>query len=252
MRFADFRERSRLPKVMKVAFAVPILVLGFGLVRSLYPGQKVHAATVPAFTVVRAEKLFDSGGTLRFTFHYLDAVRSDGSRVSRATTNLVQKREIFFTNGDQIRANDSIGRKSTYMGVGFPPDRDPARSCIRPEELRSGSVPAGEESIGGYRASKVVRVLNASSTLTIWYGLDLGCAQLETVLRHETGVTEQKLAAVIPGETDSALFQVAASYVEVPPSQLFPCPEGSPNCALPEVVKARIDGKYNQLHPAGR
>ncbi len=231
----------------RVLLWATIAILAWSAGRGVYRGFRpapARAASTAAYTVLRTEKVFDNTGTLEFTNHYVEAVRSDGSRMRRSTTRDLQKREIYFANGDRVTTNELAGLKSTYPNVGQPAPRDPKASCTTTEELASGRIIGGEDNIGGYRAVRLVNLLGAS-TLTMWYGLDLGCAVLQQRFQHETGITDQDLAAVIPGEPDAALFQLSASLKEVPPSRLFACPDGLPGCTeLSDRAQRRIDGQY--------
>jgi hypothetical protein len=233
---------------------VAILTLNVG--RLVYKGfrpARVRAASTVAYTVLRTEKVFDDVGTLRYTHHYVDAVRSDGSKMWRGTTKDVQQRGIDFANGDHVKTSELIGKKSTYpkLYAGPPVPRDPAAGCVTVQEQNPRWTIGGEESIGGgYRAVRMVMNLGDARTLTMWYGLDVGCALLHQRFQHETGVTEQNLDAVILGEPDAALFQVSASLKEVPPSELFDCLDrkGGTCTALPDETKQRLDKTYHDVH----
>jgi hypothetical protein len=230
---------------------VAILALNAGrLVYSGFRPSRARAASTVAYTVLRTENGFDHAGTLMYTNHYVEAVRSDGSKMWRGTTKDVQKRRIDFANGDHVVINELLARKSTYpkKSAGPPVPRDPKASCATTQELTSGWVIGGEDTIGAYRA---VRMVYDSSprTWTIWYSLDVGCAVLQLRLQHETGVTQQNLAAIISGEPDAALFQLSASSKEVPPSELFDCSgvEGRPCMELPDQTKQRMDNTYDDV-----
>ena len=227
-------------------------ILVLSAARLVYLGflpTRARAASTVAYTVLRTESGFDSAGTLKYTNHYVEAVQSDGSRMWRGSTKDVQKRRIDFANGDHVVINELMGRKSTYprKSAGPPVPRDPKASCAIAQELHSGWVVGGDDTVGAYRAVRMVNV-NGPRTSTIWYGLDVGCAVLQLRLQHETGVTQQNLAAVILGEPDAALFQLSASIKEVPPSELFDCSgvEG-PCTALSDQTKQRMDGTYYQV-----
>ena len=166
----------------------------------------------------------------------------------RGTTKDVQQREIDFANGDHITTNELGGRKSTYPGKYAGPSalRDPKASCANVHDTEAGLVVSGEDNIAGYRAVRMVMNVGSGGTLTMWYGLDLGCAVVQSRFQHESGQTEQKLAAVILGEPDAALFQLSASLKEVPPSELFACPQQGRACTpLPDEMKQRLDKTYD-------
>src|SRR5271165_4383520 len=107
-------EGRRNPKLL-VWLAIAILALNAGrlMYRGLRP-TKVRAASPVAYTVLRTEHVFDPAGALRSTNHYVEAVRSDGSKMWRGTTNSVQNRNIYFANGDFVLTSELIGKKSTF------------------------------------------------------------------------------------------------------------------------------------------
>jgi hypothetical protein len=168
----------------------------------------------------------------------------------RSTTKDVQKRELYFANGDHIRINELMGAKSTFLNEseGRLPARAPEASCLSQQEAASGWVVSGQDLIGGYKSARITRVAK-DRTWTIWYGLDLNCAVLQERLQHETGVTEQRLTAVTLGEPDTALFQLSTALKESPPSQLLGCPSGP--CATPPApYLERIDRHYYEVRAA--
>ena len=138
----------------------------------------------------RTEKAFDRTGTLRYTNHYVEARRGDGSIMSSASTAVVQQRKIDYANGDEVRMNELAEKKSTYPKkyAVVPGQRDPQASCSRADDAVAGWVPSGEERIGGYRTIRMVHA-GGQRTMTAWYALDAGCALLQFRFEHETGVT---------------------------------------------------------------
>jgi hypothetical protein len=249
LRSIDWRRSGRLFLWAMVA----ILTLNVGrLVYKTFRPARVRAASTLAYTVLRTEKVFDEVGTLRYTNHYVNAVRSDGSKMWRGTTEDVQQRGIDFANGDHVETSELMGKKSTYpkLYAGPPVPRDPAAGCVTAQEQNPRWTIGGEESIGGYRAVRMVMNVGGARTLTMWYGLDVACALLQQRLEHETGVTDQNLDAVILGEPDAALFQVSASLKEVPPSEFFECSDrkGGTCKALPDETQQRLDNRYHEVH----
>ena len=231
--------------------AVGVLAVGTSL--TLYRGFQARAAAPAPYTVLRTESVFDSTGALRGTNHYVQAVRSDGSRVWRGSTDHVQERKIYLASGEYVRVNDIAAKKSTFPNTPFPTPRDPKASCITEPEIGAGWMASGEDTVGGYRTVRVFKALNGGRTITIWYGLDVGCAILQQRFQHETGVTQQDLAAVVLGEPDAALFRLSNSLLEAPPSELFGCPDSGTNSCAPisEDVKQKMDRKYNSLRAQG-
>jgi hypothetical protein len=230
-----------------------VTVLALNAAWLVYTGLrplKVRAAAPLTYTVLRTEQGFDQAGTLKYTNHYVEAVRSDGSKMWRGTTSEAQSRQIYFGNGDFVRTNDLQGRKSTYPKkyAGAPVPGDPKSHCGTAQESDPRWVNGGEEMIGGLRAARRTMHLGGSRTLTMWYGLDVGCAVVQQRFEHETGVTEQKLAALVPGEPDAALFQLSTVLKEVPPSELSDCSGKGSSCTpLPEQFKERMDKDYNAI-----
>lgn len=199
------------------------------------------AASLGAYTVLRTETGFDKNGNLRYTNHYVEAVRSDGSTMWRGSTSKAQQRKISFTNGDYIRTNELTGRKSTYpkrFAGGAPPQKNPLTSCLNADDANAGWTFAGEETVEGHRAARLVNV-SGKRTMTMWDALDVACATLRLRFEDKDGVTEQVVSALVPGEPDAALFRVPDSFQEVAPSALH----GS----LPDSVSKRIDKNYNDL-----
>jgi hypothetical protein len=211
--------------------------------------RRARAAGTLAYTVSRTEQVFDQNGTLKFTHSYVDAVRSDGARMWRGTTGEQQARGIYFANGDYVRTSELTGRKSTYPKAysAAPARRDPAASCVAPEEAVSGWRVAGEDTIGGYRAVRVVKS-TPQQVITIWYAMDVGCAPLQSWFQHENGITKQNFTALVPGEPDLALFQVSPALTEGPPSML-PCSSGQNTCSVFSPAAAQHeDSRYNSAN----
>jgi len=209
--------------------------------------RKTFAASVHAYTVVRTESVFDDTGALRATIRYIEALRSDGSTMRQSITPTVDQRRIDIAHGDMILTNESQGRKSTYpKAITMPPQRDPESSCVLTPPGGSVSWTVSRiDNIGGYRAIRLVYP-GKSDTLTAWYALDAGCAQLESRLDHEGAISVQKLTSLAVGEPDPALFAVPASFNEVPPSALLdPVCNSAGRCnSMPEELKQQRDAKY--------
>jgi hypothetical protein len=229
-------------------FAAGVLIAG-GLLFAWLRPTPARAEPRSAHTVMRTESVFDNTGTLRYTNYYVEALRSDGSKAFRSTTKDVQKRELYFVNGDHIRVSELKGVKSTYPHESRAGRvvKDPQASCASRQEMDSGWVVSGREKIGGYRAARLTRV-SGDGTLTIWYGLDLGCAVLQQRLRHKSGASEQKLTAVIPGEPDLALFQLSAALREEAPSEMLGCSGASCTPPPPSYLE-KLDRHYTTRAP---
>lgn len=231
-----------------------VVILALNLLRLAFVRVSVPAAQAASpspYTVLRVEKVFDKTGTIRFTHHYTEAVRSDGSRMKLGSTGSVQQREIYFSNGDFVVTDEVRGKKSTYPRayLGVPGQRHPQQSCLTEEETRLGFVVVGEDDIAGYRALRIAST-KGKRTVTSWRAAGFGCAVLRSRLDHEGGVSEQALAALVPGEPDMGLFRIPASFQEVPPSILLfsECPDTNAPCksTLSESArKARDKGYYD-------
>lgn len=233
--------------ILARAGGLALVFLAGGLLYVWLRPTPAHAATSLAYTVMRTEAVYDNTGTQRYTNYYVEAQRADGSKVFRSTTNDVQNRELYFANGDHIRVNELMGAKTTYPGVSGEARvmRSPDESCVSRTELQAGWLVNSGEPIGGYRTARAT-LTTRDGPLTIWYGLDLGCAVLQLRLQHSNGATEQKLTAVIPGEPDPALFQLSAALNEVPPSELLSCSRA--NCGpLPAGYNERVDQHYYEI-----
>jgi hypothetical protein len=246
IRTLNWKRNSR--RIIWAVVAILALNAGRLAYKGLHPAI-ARAASPVSFTVFRTEKVFDPGGTLRFTHHYVEALASDGSMMWRGTTNDVQSRQLYFTNGDMVTTNELAGTKSTYpkMYAGPPVPRDPNANCATAQELGSRWTTEGMDTVGSYRVVRRVMNVGAGRTLKMWYGVDVGCAVLKQRLEHESGVTEQNLDAIILGEPDRALFQLSAAFNEVPPSQLLGC-KGGDCAAMADEFKQKLDKRYNELH----
>lgn len=232
-------------------FGVVAVVLCINLGRLIYvrSARAQIGASVP-YTVLRKETGFDKAGTPKYTIHYAEAVRSDGARMRRITEAKSEQRKLFFANGDEVRTNDFLFRKSTYPKVraGALSERSPQNSCVSDEDRSTGWVLARQDSIQGHPAARLFHAAGGR-TWTTWFALNEGCALLRMRLEHETGVTEQELAALIVGEPDAALFEVPASFLEVPPSRLQENCSASGGCrpVMPESVSQRLDQHYYEV-----
>ncbi len=226
--------------------ATLLIVSSFIFVRTV---RRVKAAGPVAYTVTRTEQVFDEKGTLKFTHSYVDAVRSDGARMWRGTTGEQQARGIYFANGDYVRTSELTGRKSTFLKAysEAPARRDPAASCITPEEAQSGWSVAGDDTVGGYKTVRVTRS-SREDVITLWYAPDSGCALLQSWFQYQTGITKQNLTSLVIGEPNPALFQVSPAFIEGPPSML-PCPSDQKTCnVLAPAAAQKQDDRYSRAN----
>ena len=233
---------------------VALLALNAGRLVFTRPAHsQTQAPPTVAYTVMRTESVFDRAGVLKHTNYYVEAMRSDGSKMWRGATGAATDRKIDLASGDHVRTNETLGLKSTYPNLhgGAPVRRNPQAYCETSDDLKAGWVRGSLETVGGHQAVSMARG-GSQRTMTVWYALDAGCAMLQLRSQHETGLTEQNLAALVLGEPDPALFQVPATFQEVPPSRLHgACPEADSGCkSLPDSVKNRLDAAYSRARAA--
>lgn len=202
--------------------------------------------------VVRTEKAFDKSGNLVYTNEYLDALRSDGAVAYGFTSQVARTRRIAFPNGSGIVINELIAKKSTWRQkfTGIRIARNPSTQCSSEADAKVGIALEGTETVGGYRTFRLVQA-GSEGTWKGWYAPDLACALLQTRLEHNSGVTEQQLVSVTPGEPDPALFQVQENIQETLPSGLYPpvCRNGKCD-EIADAVKARMDKSYIEKNAA--
>jgi hypothetical protein len=164
--------------------------------------------------------MHDKDGAL-VSVQYVEALRTDGATMWRATTPIVQQRRIYLANGDKILVNELLARKSTYPRVthGEVLVRDPAAACLLTSEKKLGWRIDGSDSVAGYRT---VRLMYAGPGHTIksWHALDVGCATLQQSFEDASGRGVQTLASLTMGEPDPELFHVPGTIQEAPPPDL--------------------------------
>jgi hypothetical protein len=184
--------------------------------------QEVRVRGPVPHTVILRETVYAPDGTATVTGEYTQAVRSDGSfvwryaEIDRANT----ERGIQFASGIEVTI-DEIGKTKSTQTIHVSPARwlrDPNSNCINSLAGEPCTSPpevfSGVEMVAGHRT---VKLTNGSATR--WHALDYGCAMVKS--RHDWGggsVTEKNLVALIPGEPEAALFEVA-QYKEVSPSE---------------------------------
>lgn len=231
---------------MAVAPWVVAAILTANLCWLVYKGVTPVRAASPVYTVVRTEKAFDKIGNLRYTIEYTDAVRRDGAVALIIASSVDHQRRIGFPSGNGVVINELIGKKSTYPRnfPGLRIYRDPNTSCSGPADTNIGIVLEGVDYIGTHRTIRFKHVTE-SGTWKAWYAPDVGCALLQSRLEHDGGVTVQELTSLTLDEPNKALFEVADSLQETPPSGLFvpKCLNGKCD-SVPDAVKVRRDKNY--------
>jgi hypothetical protein len=217
----------------RVTITVSALVLAVNWVH-IHGGAQIGSEST--YTVVLKETVIGRDGKAREASTQTYAVRSDGSTLVKLGANETGSRRIWFASGVEVMANDRLRRKSTIRKPVGPPRRDPRSGCTHPDI--SGEKFEGEETVDRYRAAKISRGA-MDRTLTTWYALDHGCAQIKSGLGFETGEASGiRLVTLIAGEPEAALFAIPPDYQEGPPSALdepFKC---SPGC---EDWRKRMD-----------
>ena len=239
--------RNRIPSERGAMFNRKIQVTLWAAMAVLLAsaGWRVYAQAVApplgptgAYTVVLAENSYDQAGALKDTHRYIEARRSDGAKLKQMVSSRIQERNIYLADGSYIRTNDLTGGKSTYprpLDGTLPPRRDPERSYFSAEDQEIKSVLKGMETIGGYSAARI-EMKQGGQTWTMWFAPALGCAQLQQRVEVGTSVTEQRLESILVGEPDPALFRVAETVKEMPPSQYY--------ATLPAATSERLDRNY--------
>lgn len=214
---------------LRWAFVLAVIVLAAQAGRLLHLQiknrtnvQAAHVRKPIPYTTTLRETAHGPDGTVTQGPEYTWAIRSDGSRLLQVIGKVPQ-RTLNYSSGLQVDTNDQTFTKSSMNR----PDasvaelqRDPDSKCLNsmtgqpifspPEE-----VFLGEENIDGYRTARIT-----SGTITSWHALDYGCALVKQ--RWEFGgaeVSEQELVALVGGEPDPRMFDVAAHYREVTPSE---------------------------------
>ena len=229
----------------RIVLWTTVAVLAVNAGRMVYTGLRARAASPTAYRSSGRRKSSTVLEPLRPPTTMLKLCAPTAPRcgeaqpITRRSARLISR----MATGSQLMT--SQGERALIRRWGFPAPRDPKESCTNAQELSSGRVIDGEDNIGGHRAVRIVNVMG-SRKFTMWYALDLACAVLQQRFQHETGETDQNLAAVIIGEPDAALFQLPTSLKEVPPSVLYRCPEGLQGCKeLPDQANERFDKTYN-------
>jgi hypothetical protein len=245
-------KNPRWETMKNVGFGVAALLLIANIAR-LYMASNhtVSAQTIYPYTVIRTETVYDQFGKARLTHRYMEAVRSDGSKMWKGSTQEVQQRQVYFANGDEVRMNELAARKSTFTGASSGPaeQRSPMNSCLTSDNIKAGLRPDGTESVAGHKAIRVMST-QAKRTMTYWFAIDEGCALIRQRFEHETGVTEQNLSGIFAGEPDAGLFMIPFAFQEVLPSALFSCADPGRTCKtpVPDAMREKMDRRYLQLN----
>lgn len=187
-----------------------------------------RAGIVP-YTVVLAETVSDREGRSIPGRTQTWALRSDGSTLLRIEDAASAAATIYFATGTRVEVSPSMRARSTVR-IAPSPDRrlrDPRSRCLNNlagEPYSAGDTQAGEETIGGYRAVKIVKASGAA----LWYAPDVGCALVRSELDFgSNGKSVSALVTLTRGEPSPDLFAVPDDYREGPPSSLSPEP---PDC----------------------
>jgi hypothetical protein len=219
----------KLTRTLQAGALLMAVALTVQVVRLVVPKVRAHAQSggVSAYTVVLRESIVGADGVAHQGSLNTRALRSDGSSMTAlGTISPGQKgsRIIELASGVRIQTDEWQQRKSTMVKPFDLTSRmqDPKSNCTAmlsgaPLSSRPVSL-AGTENVGEFRAAKIV----IDSTSTNWFALDYGCAPIKTYMNFGSqGSSGYSLVSFKPGEPDSALFSVAANYVEGPPSSLM-------------------------------
>ena len=201
-----------------------------------------------AYTVILQEVVTAPSGKKHHASLLTQAIRADGSIVQKLGALGRGSRIIALTTGVKIVTSDTARKKSTttYESPLGHFHRRPSSHCVN-DQPESNETYRGEEEIAGYRAARVER-----SDMTSWYAVEHGCAPVKTVMDWgKQGRSEKILVSLTPGEPDPALFTVASTYEEVPPSGLHsdePGEDCGPDCQQHLAERAaRMDRGYEVM-----
>jgi hypothetical protein len=245
--------------VLRWAFVLAVMILAAQAGRLLHLHIKnrtnVQAARVRKpipYTVTLRETVHGPDGTTTQGPEYTFSVRSDGSTLLRWVDKGSQ-RILNYSSGLQVDTNQETLAKSSISKAGENPaswQRDPDSKCLnsmagQPMTSPPDEVFLAEETIAGYRTAKIT-----NGSITSWHALDYGCALVKERWEFSAiEVSEKELVALVAGEPDPGLFDVAAYYREVPPSEriLGPKKECAGCNEHSEAVLKKLDEVYQRL-----
>ena len=217
----------------------PLVIAAAGLTQA-FSGGLATAQTLSGYTVTLEEVLTTRNGASSVVSVETHALRPDGTTVLQLGHPGETARHIRMPSGVLIDTNDKNKRMSTFHVSPKPTAvaRDSRAKCRRDaEELLA------EETVGGYRAAKIV---GANGGAIRWYALDHSCALLRSVMQHPDGSRSEKfLVSLVAGPPSEALFQTDG-YVEGLPSALADVTSCDAAC---ERWRKRRDADYHRLRP---
>ena len=176
------------------------------------------------YSVTLRETYVAPNGATKDASEIIWAVRSDGSVLNQMTWKSPQehsRRDIWFSSGEAITIIEPENLKQT-KALKIPTarlQRDPESKCINsllgtPMNSAPENI-LGEEWISGYKTVKV-----STNDTTWWFAIDHGCAMVKSRMDFGAkGVSEKHLVSLIPGEPDTALFQIPSTAKENSPRQ---------------------------------
>ena len=198
-------------------------VLLIGVFRNVQHA-KAQDHVVDGSTSVLQEVITRADGSRMMSVLYKFATDTDGSSAMVATRNTATLDEpvriVRLASGIQGYVSDVQHRKAVRpLGTEARPNlvqnaRVPSNRCV----VTSGNESdGGEEQISGYKSEKV-----GAGNRTSWYSLDYGCALLKEHFDWSDGGRSDKYLILLrPGTPESSLFDVPASYTDVPESAFF-------------------------------
>jgi hypothetical protein len=210
-----------ITRVWRGLFWLVLVIVGVAVFRNV---QRAHAqdSIVSGSSVVLQEVVTKAGGTKVLSAMYTFATRGDGSSafvgIHDPSSAEAPVRIIQLASGSQGMISDSKQQKYvTNLSAEANPAlqqnvRNPSSLCLITLANYKESA-LGQEQVSGYRAEKI----SGAGNITSWYAVDYGCA---LVKQHAAwsggGSTDKYLVMLRPGEPDSSLFTVPASYTDVP------------------------------------
>ncbi|HXI25540.1 MAG TPA: hypothetical protein VNG71_16865 [Pyrinomonadaceae bacterium] len=219
---------SQLRTVLRWAFLLAMMILAAQAGRLLHLQiknrtnvQAAHVRKPIPYTTTLRETVHGPDGTTTQGLEYTYSVRSDGSTLLRSVGKGSQ-RILNYSSGLQVDTNEDTLTKSSIGKAREDPanwQRDPDSKCLNSlAGTPMTSAPEtflGEETIAGYRTVRIT-----SGSITSWHALDYGCALVKERWEfNSTEVSEKELVALVGGEPNAGLFDVAPNYREVPPSE---------------------------------
>lgn len=201
----------------------------------------VQAQSVPVlpYTVSLTETTTGIPG-LALAKKITKAVRVDGSEVTVESGTFTHeqrnekmpytRRQLMLTPGLRAFVYDDLQVKSTtklssqHFDVWRGGHRDSSRNCVYAFNGQKIAHPKFEENVSSQETLNGLRTVKVHmpkfASLTVWFALDYGCEVVGQRAIFPESVDEKWVERVQAGSPDPKLFDISASYEEVPPSEL--------------------------------